>query len=293
MNTQPLRMREINGDDRLSIVDRIRYLWVNFHRNLFVPVSTLKPIFYTPDRVDLNLLTASPLRAYVETFFAKKLPSLISPGPIRVLDIGCGSGRYSDLLASAGYTGDYVGVDIGDNIPHQSTYAEAFKRSFHNIDAHEFSSDVPFDLIISMSALEHIDRDDQLIGHLDQFLSDKGAQLHVVPGAWGLPLYLWHGYRQYNLHSLESRFGTNGTRIYALGGFASFLLHFLFITLAEIIFRLPMRRWFRRLYQTLHRLCLRFDRYTPSAPSGYIVYRPSLMVVKGSDASTLNPGGTQ
>lgn len=283
-----MHIHELNGDARLGFFDRIRYLFQNFFRNIRYSPHYVRPTYYRPDHIDDHLFLASPLRAYAETFMTKTLPEIFTPPHIRVLDIGCGSGRYSDLLSSAGYTGEYVGIDINDSFQYQLSETQSFKRSFQSVSVHEFSSENLFDLIISMSALEHIEHDDSLIDHLEQFLTDRGIQLHIVPGACALPLYLWHGFRQYRLHDLEARFGTDNVHIFALGGCASYSLHFLFITLGEMIFRLPLRRWLKGLYKSLHRICIRLDRYMLFFPAGYIVLRQSII---SQNSATVIPTG--
>ena len=66
------------------------------------------------------------------------------------------------------------------------------------------------------------------------------GDVHFVSSGWALPLYLWHGYRQYPLKSLRERFDPERTEIYRLGGAASYLLHFIVITLGEMLLRPPL-----------------------------------------------------
>jgi len=95
--------------------------------------------------------------------------------------------------------------------------------------------------------------------------------MHIIPGAWSLPLYLWHGFRQYTLGDIEDRFGSENLKIYALGGIFSFLLHFIFITGLEMVLRIPVRKVLHKLYMTMLRTCLRLDRLLPFAPTAYVV----------------------
>ncbi|MBL4747416.1 MAG: class I SAM-dependent methyltransferase [Magnetovibrio sp.] len=229
------------------------------------------------------MAVASPSRSLTLSFLNQALNNIIPVGNIRVLDIGCGSGFISDVLARSGYQGVYTGLDIADRFRESVTEADAFERSFINADAHTFTSDIAYDVVFSFSALEHIPDDAVLINHLNSVVKDNGVHLHIVPSAWGLPLYLWHGLRQYTLSDIEDRFGTQNLKVYALGGAFSFLLHFTFITILEMLLRLSVRKKFCKFYMLMHRMCLRLDRILPFAPSAYVVIKT--IIRKGDSTS--------
>jgi len=262
---------EISGDGKMSTADRVRYLWRNALRNIRPRRRTVRAKAYHPDAITDAWAVASPSRALTLSFLEAKLSDVQPHMNVRVLDIGCGSGFMSDTLAVLGYQGVYTGIDIGDRFRTNVAHPDAFVRTFINADAHTFHADKPYDLIISFSALEHIPDDQKLIAHLNTVLSDEGAHLHIVPAAWGLPLYLWHGFRQYSLADIEQRFGGADLKVYALGGLFSFMLHFSFITVLEILLRVPVRQKLRRPYMALHRACLRLDRFAPIAPAAYVI----------------------
>ena len=179
----------------------------------------------------------------------------------------------SDVFAENGLSGEYIGIEIHDRSKKSFTHPDAFQRTFIEADAHTFRSDDQFDLLFSFSALEHIPEDGKLLDHLDGFLKDTGAHLHIVPAGWGLPVYLWHGFRQYTLGDIEDRFENENVKVYALGGLFSCLLHLIFITVLEMRLRLPVRKWFRGLYMMLLRFSLRADRFLPIAPVAYVVHK--------------------
>ncbi|CAG0999297.1 Ubiquinone biosynthesis O-methyltransferase [Rhodocyclaceae bacterium] len=258
----------------MSMLQRLRYLLANFARNLDSSGTRLNLRPYSAARSSRTPVTASPGRALTESFLLTELPRLLGRHDIRVLEIGCGSGSLTRLLAESGYRGDYVGVDVFDRFDH-SEQAE-FRREFICSDAHDFQPEGQFDLIVSVSALEHIPDDQRLIRRLSTSVAPGGMQLHFVPSAWGLLTYLWHGYRQYSLPALGGRFDAACATAYAMGGGASLLLHVIFITFGEMLLGLRLRQRLPRFYGRLLDYCLRLDRLLPRCGTMYAVCQPRL-----------------
>lgn len=266
---------EICGDGRMSPGDRLRYMARNFARNFGFRRSTVKPTSFCMPRQSRTSGLVSPSRSLTEAFLSLQLPSLLPVGEIRVLDLGCGAGGVVRLLAELGYRGSYVGIDVQDGFNRDPQ--PGFEKTFLVVDAHHYQSDEKFDLVISVSALEHIPDDGRLVARLGKFLTPRGLQLHFVPSEWALPVYLWHGYRQYTVASLEERFGADRTAVFPLGGAASFFLHLLFITGWEILLRVSLRKRFSRLYTGLLDASLATDRYLPVLGTFYaVVWRAAL-----------------
>lgn len=195
--------KEICGDGRMSLWDRLRYMAQNFLRNFSFRQSTVASKKFCMPRQSRTSGLASPSRALTEAFLCRQLPDLLPVGEIRVLDIGCGAGGLVRLLAELGYRGSYVGIDIQDTFDRSEE--PGFKKEFLVVDAHQYQPEEKFDLVVSVSALEHIPNDSRLISRLAEFLTARGLQLHFVPSQWALPVYLWHGYRQYTVwHRLKN-----------------------------------------------------------------------------------------
>ena len=253
---------EISGDSQLTIAQRLRYLALNFARNLKPGNCQMQQLRFCMERLRRTPPTASPGRALTEAFLQHQLAKMLPSRKISVLEIGCGSGSLTKLLAEFGYSGSYVGVDVADRF--DRTEQPAFQREFVLADARFFEPNAKFDLIISVSALEHIPEDVPLIRRLAEFVAPGGLQMHFVPSGWGLLAYLWHGFRQYTRASLCERFDAQRTTLFAMGGAMSFLLHFLFITLGEMLLRLRLRQRLPRLYGRMLDWCLQLDRLIPA-----------------------------
>ena len=263
---------EINGDERLGAAGRLTYLWRNLIRNVTGGGAPLAMRAWRPPP-GIALDVYSPSRCLTEAFIGRQLPSLLGRGEISVLDIGCGSGRASALLAGAGYRGRYTGVDVENRFAAERWAGKGFETRFIQGDAHDAVEEGPYDLILSISALEHIHDDARLIAGFDGMLTPGGMQVHFLPAPAGLLVYLWHGYRQYGARAIAERFGVQGTEVYRLGGLASFLLHLIVITGPEIFFSLSPRRRFPRWYAFKLALCLRLDQWMPVLPVTHVVCR--------------------
>ena len=266
-------MTEISGDVRLSLGDRLRYLWRNGVRNISGFARGPATRRFTPAVECLtNITTQSPGRLLTEACFAVTMEHAQQKGrPIEVLEIGCGSGSMAGRLARLGFRGNYVGIDVDDRFRVERTEGFGTAKFIHT-DAHLYEPARPIDLLVSVSALEHIPRDGDLIRRLSQHMAPGGLEFHAVPAGPALVAYLWHGYRQYTPASLGERFGSDGTQIIRLGGLGSFLLHVLVIT-PEIFVRRFVRARAPGLYRALLRGALTVDRVLPICPTGYVVVR--------------------
>jgi SAM-dependent methyltransferase len=255
----------------MSLPRRFEYLWRNFVRNLDRSEKRLPCANFIVSQFDVTA-NSSPSRLLTELHFRLCLPTLLPIGKIRVLDIGCGSGRLCNILAELGYSGEYVGLDVQNRF--SSEVVPGFMRRLILGDAHEFyEQDSTFDLIVSISALEHIPAESRLIDRLSALLTQQGIEINYVPSGWGLLIYLWHGYRQYPINYISKIFGHKSVSVVALGGFFSFLLHFVVITVGEVLLRLPVRKAAPSFYQFLLRIAIKYDRYLLISPTIFVVIR--------------------
>lgn len=266
---------ELNGDLRLRPKQRLVYLARNLVRNLrggFFGPTPRAWAGSTAPHVPKSGSLPSPSRVLAETFVKLQLPLLLDRTVIKVLDVGCGSGRICHLLADAGFTGHYTGVDVDARFAVSSNDRPEFEIRFVRGNIHEVDLECDFDLIFSLSALEHIPEDAALIQRVRGLLKPTGGQVHIVPSGWALPLYLWHGYRQYSRGALALRFDPDRTRVYRLGGAATFAVHLFWITLPEILLRVSLRKLAPASYRWILVAALGLDRWFPAAAAMYAVY---------------------
>ncbi len=230
------------------------------------------------------------------------------PNPARILDIGCGSGRYALFFLDAGIRGTYMGVDITDQTWEVEHVPDDFVRSFAQLDAHRLSKlGGDYDFAISLTAYEHFEDDLLVTRELASVLAPGGRALIVVPATWSYPLYGRHGFRRYTRGDIAGLARAAGLELRdprPMGGFASWLFHFLWffpahamrLTLKTLIFaafgfrKSVARARFPRLLDALDRLgnwhlgwswgrllhrwgllaAEKLDQIVPFAPVGYI-----------------------
>jgi SAM-dependent methyltransferase len=178
----------------------------------------------------------SPGRVYSNRFLYDNLPGLLFKKEIKILDIGCGSGYIRKIFYDLGYKLFYTGVDVEKHKNFGQFDKYAVKSDFIKTKIEDFNTDNKYNLIFSISALEHIKDDGLAIAKARDFLEKEGIQIHIVPSFWSLFLYLRHGYRRYTLIRLKKIF-VEKFKLYRIGGFFSFFLHLFFITIPEIILK--------------------------------------------------------
>ena len=172
-------------------------------------------------------------------------------GSLHLFDIGCGFGgltaRITDRYAP-GLIDSYLGVDV---LSYQEQWASLHQANpfikFQQI--HEKTNlldTIPpqTNLIISQSSLEHIEDDLLVFRQIKQFIANHPQpiiQIHLVPAASSLWLYLLHGVRQYtpkNLSKITRLFSPKSTcHLVRFGGSSSFWLQAWYFTAAEVLAR--------------------------------------------------------
>lgn len=124
-----------------------------------------------------------------------------------VLEVGCGTGNLTELLAQTG--ANLTGVDVNARFVEQAKTRLQFYPHVNLMvaDATQLVWTRSFDTIILLDVLEHIEQDQQLLRHLKQGLKPGGRLIVKVPALNCLygPLDRAIGhYRRYNKCSLTA-----------------------------------------------------------------------------------------
>jgi len=117
---------------------------------------------------------------------------MIEPG-MRVLELGCGEGGVLKGFLDKGLTGVGIELDevrlvdardwLSDEIA--TGKVSFFLEDIYNIDAAALGG--KFDIILLKDVIEHIPNQQELITHLQQFLTDNGVIFFGFP-PWQMPL---------------------------------------------------------------------------------------------------------
>lgn len=246
----------INSDYPMTRVKKIMYLILN-GTLIFLPA--LKRNFvsekFNPSSKLLEEMTrshtapVSPSRFLSDSFWRSLDWAEIEgdiASPIRILEVGCGSGRYGTLIGSVHPIESYCGLDLNasrdwQNIDRRNF--QFFQSSFENF--HEIVRDQ--NVIITQSALEHFDKDLLLmrqIGNYAKQREEKTYAIHLIPSSVGLFKFIFHGIRYYNLRTINKLVANSNhpssTTVYFLGGPFSNCFHIMRITLRSLFLKKPI-----------------------------------------------------
>lgn len=253
-------VHNLNADRGLNIFKKPIYLFLNFINNLFPYQSVDKRIVFKSfgnlswrKEWDKTYQTSSVGRRLSDLFWRTLPWKEIKEGlgEIHIFDTGCGSGNYGVRLfdASAGIISSYTGVDAKE----KSNWRE-LRRKYSNFNLIESTSSDIRNLIspktnffITQSAIEHFDQDLLFFEQIREYISRTAKpviQVHIFPAAATLPLYLFHGIRQYtprNISKITRLFDTSHFLLYGLGGRAGSKVHWKYFTWPLLILRRSTR----------------------------------------------------
>lgn len=160
--------------------------------------------FYNYSEKDLT--TKRPARILQEFKILNYLDNNFEKNQIlKVLDIGCGDGRFLNILKNYFVEVKYIGIDkkIRSNLKNLENKNIKFIENDLNSNFLE-DRKINFypDLIFSQSCLEHIKNDLNVLKILNN-LFPKSKNFHLVPGSISFLNYMAHGYRRYNLKMIK------------------------------------------------------------------------------------------
>jgi len=253
-------MKELSGDVPLSLGEKIYWLASNAVRGMW-GYTTYLPSTYFHAR-SLAGGSSSPGRKTIDAFMYNTLSSIAGIKDAAILDIGGGSGYIRKTLSLIGYKGRYTCVDIEkdrrfDNFVSTEFVSEHIERGIES-----FIPPQKYNLVLSITSLEHIPCDGISVEKAHLSTLPGGVQIFVFPSYWSLPLYLFHGFRQYSPRRIKRLFAGQQYTVYRLNGLFTFLCHFFLITIPERMLGtkgIRHTRWYEKVVEHAY-LC---DRLFP------------------------------
>jgi hypothetical protein len=238
----------ISGDQQSNFAAKLFYVPINFIVNILGRLSKLKfKIIYPKfsieqieSAIEVNP-SASPGRVLSNIFWESlnfKLILDLLDEPVKIIDLGCGSGSLSSLTSKFPKPTHYIGIDSQNRF----MQGQNIEINFVQTNALNIGNYLPANLIISQSALEHFKLDLPIFKDLFQFsevYKKPIIQIHIIPSFTCLRLYLNHGYRQYTPRVLNRILRglpkNSSAQIVMLGGKNCNSFHFWKITLPTFI----------------------------------------------------------
>jgi len=160
--------------------------------------------------------------------------------PIKILDIGCGTGK---MLREMSSFGEAYGLDSSEEaISFCKQYCSQKVMKGFLPNENPYRNQV-FDLILALDVLEHIEDDREVIKCIYEMLSDSGYGIITVPAY----MFLWSNHdevhnhkRRYILTELKKKLEQAGFEIQKISYFNTFL--FLPILLVRMLSKVIGRR---------------------------------------------------
>lgn len=208
---------DISGDVPLSPHDRFRWYMRNAAQYLSEPAELERVWnFRCSSSVDypgpLCRPRQTPSRVLSNLFWLNLPREAIRNelGPIRLLDIGCGSGRYFKVLdRRLGGVESYIGIDASRKKMDIEGLEMDQRARFIETRAEEVAIEAIEDrnLIFSQSALEHLTSDLLCLRRIAEIARAKPEptlHLHLLPSALMFRQYGPHGYRGYDSRAIKA-----------------------------------------------------------------------------------------
>lgn len=156
-------------------------------------------------------LTSYVMRRAILEFVKKSAPSLNGT----LLDIGCGTMPYKELILSFGKVTKYIGLDLNYSTIHDTSVADL------HWDGEKIPmADASVDSILAIEFLEHYADTQDIIDEMYRVLKPKGIIVITVPFIW--PLHETpndeNRFTPYSLNRFFEKAGFNQIEFTATGG---------------------------------------------------------------------------
>ena len=117
-------------------------------------------------------------RDYPPRFLTEALQE--KKGPARALDVGCGTGTYSTIMAQAGY--EVIGIDFVEaalDIAKERAVEADVSIQFQQADACDYQSQDPFDLVLDSGCLHSLNKKSEYRQNLLSWVQPGGQFILV------------------------------------------------------------------------------------------------------------------
>jgi len=171
------------------------------------------PHYYSFDEAKRDLALVTFFRRKLEAMKVKAFAGFAGPGPRRILDVGCGDGRFLGVLRDFGPEDwELKGIDI-DAGAIERARAKGFDARCVRLEDFELEPDAEgFDMIVLFQVIEHVSHPDRMCRKVRELLKPGGVFVIETPdvAGWDERLFrdgLWGGYhipRHWNLFTPDN-----------------------------------------------------------------------------------------
>lgn len=132
----------------------------------------------------------------------KDFRKLVGSGKKKILDVGCGEGRFLSLLKQYGDPNwELVGLDLDEQAAQRCRH-RGFRCEVARIES--FSKSEKFDVIIMFQLIEHVDNPREVIESMRSMLNPGGFLILETPNPAGIDYHLfkksWWGHYHFPRH---------------------------------------------------------------------------------------------
>jgi ubiquinone/menaquinone biosynthesis C-methylase UbiE len=142
----------------------------------------------------------------------------VAPRKAKVLDLGCGWGHTTAMLAISRPDLEIIGLDLHEG-PTWKDF-EKYGCRFHVGDALDLKIEEKMDLVVSFGVMEHVGDDRKFLDEINRILKPEGFNvIFNLPNRYSLPeffakaLGIWHHEQIYTKQQIIKLFADNGFEI--------------------------------------------------------------------------------